>query len=258
MDIVVISIIGLLFGSFANVCVRRLPYGKSIIYPSSHCPKCLSLIRWKDNIPLVSFIILRGKCRICKHKISIEYPLVELLAGLYFVFAYIMFVNNYFNLAGFFITLILGMYLLIIAFIDINLRIIPDVLSVSLLCIGIISSFLNARINYSIISSIIGMLFGGLTMYIISAVGEKIYKKDVIGGGDIKLIAAGGSFVGSDIQYALLLSCFIGAFVGIIIVLFKKKKMTDFIPFGPYISLGIILVYLFPQVSEVFKSILMF
>ncbi|HAM37907.1 MAG: hypothetical protein A2474_02110 [Elusimicrobia bacterium RIFOXYC2_FULL_34_12] len=233
-------VIGLFFGSFANVCIRRIPYNKSIVLPASHCPKCLIPIRWKDNIPIVSFLMLKGKCRNCKANISLEYPIVELLTGLYFLLSYLSFGISFSLL----ISIILGFYLIVISFIDMHLKIVPDILSVSLIFIGIILSPINSAIKYSFLNSITGICFAGFFLLTISYIGSKIYKKEVMGGGDIKLLAAGGGFLGiSNIFHAFITACFIGGFVGLVLILFKKKKSSDFIPFGPYISISIILIF---------------
>lgn len=246
MTEVFIFILGTFFGSFANVCIRRIPYGKSIIKPSSHCPKCLLPIKWKDNIPVISFLILGGKCRNCKTKISFEYPAVELLTGLLFFIGYLKF-NISFNLLIF---LILSVFLIIISFIDMHLKIIPDILSVLLLVTGIILSPLNPVVSPAssiigkIAGSFSGALAGGVVLYFIAFIGFKIYKKEVMGAGDIKLIAAGGSFLGlRNIFAALILACFIGGTTAVILVILKRKKLSDFIPFGPYLSVSILIIF---------------
>lgn len=243
---VFIFILGTLFGSFANVCIRRIPYGKSIIKPSSHCPKCLIPIKWKDNIPVISFLLLKGKCGNCRTSISFEYPAVELLTGLYFLAAYL-----YLGFSSvFFISVLLGLCLIITAFIDIHLKIIPDILSVSLLVIGIILSPLNpivspgSSIIGKVVGSVLGAVAGGAALYFIAFIGLKIYKKEVMGAGDIKLIAAGGSFLGFyNIFLALILACFIGGMTAMVLVILRKKKLSDFIPFGPYLSASILIIF---------------
>ncbi|MDD5688055.1 MAG: prepilin peptidase [Elusimicrobia bacterium] len=239
-------VLGSLFGSFANVCIRRLPYRKSIVKPPSHCPKCLIPIRWRDNIPILSFLLLKGKCRNCHTAISPEYPVVEFLTGIYFLVSYLCFGIS----TIFFISVLLGFYLIVISFIDIHLKIIPDVFSVSLLIIGLILSPFNPVltsgiwIKNSFLNSLSGAISGGLLLYLLALIGSKIYKKEVMGGGDIKLISAGGSFLGiNNVFTALFIACCIGGFTGLILIVFKKKKSSDFIPFGPYISLGILIIF---------------
>ncbi|MFH1540489.1 MAG: prepilin peptidase [Elusimicrobiota bacterium] len=232
-------IIGTFFGSFANVVIRRLPYGKSIVKPASHCPKCLIPIKWYDNIPIVSFFLLKGKCRNCKTTISPEYLFVELVTAVYFLMAYF-----HFGLTSiFFISLFLGFSLIVISFTDLHLKIIPDNIIILLLVFGLSSSFFNPVVNFNFLNSIKGALFGGVLLFLIAFVGCKIYKKDVLGGGDIKLLAAGGSFLGlQNIFFAFFVACFIGGIIGLFLILIKNKKKSDFMPFGPFISIGILII----------------
>ncbi|HAX61096.1 MAG TPA: prepilin peptidase [Elusimicrobia bacterium] len=235
-----IFIFGLFFGSFANVVIRRLPYGNSIVKPASHCPKCLLPIKWKDNLPVVSFLILGGRCRNCKTKISIEYPTVELLTALIFLVGYF----NFGISVNLLIFLILSIFLIIISFIDLHLRIIPDMLAISLLIFGLASSFFNPLISFSFLNSLKGSLFGGVFLYSVAFLGAKIYKKEVMGGGDVKLLAAGGTFLGlKNIFLALLIACFIGGITGLFLILIGNKKKSDFIPFGPFIAISILIVF---------------
>lgn len=240
-----IFILGLFFGSFANVVILRLPYGNSIIKPASHCPKCLIPIRWKDNLPILSFFFLGGKCHNCKTKISFEYPAVEFLTGIYFLTVYFFFGIT----PLFFISVFLGLSLTIISFVDMHLRIIPDILTITLLIFGLASSFFNPIINFNFINSLSGTLFGGVFLFSVAFLGAKIYKKEVMGGGDIKLLAAGGSFLGlTNTFLALLIACFIGGITGLLLILIGNKKKSDFIPFGPFISISILIVFFFrPQ-----------
>ncbi|PIU83239.1 MAG: prepilin peptidase [Elusimicrobia bacterium CG06_land_8_20_14_3_00_38_11] len=233
-------ILGTFFGSFSNVVIRRLPYGNSIVRPASHCPKCLIPIKWIDNLPVISFLFLGGKCRNCKTKISFEYPVVELLAGLLFLFGYL----NFGIQCNLIIFLILSVVLIIISFIDMHLRIIPDILTISLLIFGLASSFFNPVVSFSFLNSLKGTLFGGVFLYLVAFLGSKIYRKEVMGGGDVKLLAAGGSFLGlSNIFLALLIACFIGGLTGLFLILIGKKKKSDFIPFGPFIAISIVMVF---------------
>ncbi|MBI5574008.1 MAG: prepilin peptidase [Elusimicrobia bacterium] len=237
-----IFILGLFFGSFSNVVIRRMPYGNSIVKPASHCPKCLIPIKCIDNLPILSFIFLGGKCRNCKTKISFEYPIVELLTGLLFLSGYLNFGISF----NFLIFLILSVLLIIISFIDLHLRIIPDILTISLLIFGLASSFFNPIVSLNFLNSLKGALFGGTFLFLVAWIGEKIYKKEVMGGGDIKLLAAGGSFLGChNVFLAILIACFIGGLTGLFLILIGNKKKSDFIPFGPFISLGIIILFYF-------------
>lgn len=230
---VLIFILGLIVGSFSNVCIYRIPRNESIIYPASHCPKCRSNISPKDNIPLLSYILLKGRCRNCKSKISIQYPIVELLTGLIYLIIYLVYGLSIQSL----IYIILSSALIIIAFIDLNEQIVPDVISLPGIVIGFILSFLVPYISF--VNSALGVVVGGGIILIIGLAGSLIFKKEAMGGGDVKLAAMIGAFLGwRYIIISLFLGFFLGALAGIILILSKIKSREDVVPFGPFIVLG--------------------
>ena len=233
IEIILIFILGLIVGSFSNVCIYRIPRNESIIYPASHCPKCRSNISPKDNIPLLSFILLKGRCRNCKSKISIQYPIVELLTGLIYLIIYLIYGLSIQSL----IYIILSSALIIIAFIDLNEQIVPDVISLPGIAIGFIISFFVPYILF--INSALGVFVGGGIILIIGLAGSAIFKKEAMGGGDVKLAAMIGAFLGwRYIIISLFLGFFLGALAGIILILSKIKSREDIVPFGPFIVLG--------------------
>jgi len=230
---VLIFILGLIVGSFSNVCIYRIPRNESIIYPASHCPKCRSKIKPVDNIPLLSFILLKGRCRNCKSKISIQYPIVELITGLIYLIIYLTYGLSIQSL----IYIILSSALIIMAFIDLNEQIIPDVISLPGIVIGFIISFFVPYISF--INSALGVVVGGGIILIIGLGGSVIFKKEAMGGGDVKLAAMIGAFLGwRYIIISLFLGFFLGALAGIILILSKIKSREDVVPFGPFIVLG--------------------
>ena len=230
---VLIFILGLIVGSFSNVCIYRIPRNESIIYPASHCPKCRSNISPKDNIPLLSYILLKGRCRNCKSKISIQYPIVELLTGLIYLIIYLTYGLSVQTL----IYIILSSALIIIAFIDLNEQIVPDVISLPGIVIGFIISFFIPYISF--INSALGILVGGGIILIIGLAGSLIFKKEAMGGGDVKLAAMLGAFLGwRYIVISLFLGFFLGALAGIFLIISKIKSREDTVPFGPFIVLG--------------------
>jgi leader peptidase (prepilin peptidase)/N-methyltransferase len=230
---VLIFILGLIVGSFSNVCIYRIPRNESIIYPASHCPKCRSNISLKDNIPLISYILLKGRCRNCKSKISIQYPIVEFLTGLIYLIIYLIYGFSIQTI----IYIILSSALIIIAFIDLNEQIVPDVISLPGIVIGFIISFFVPYISY--INSALGVVVGGGIILIIGIAGSVIFKKEAMGGGDVKLAAMIGAFLGwRYIIISLFLGFFLGALAGIILILSKIKSREDTVPFGPFIVLG--------------------
>ena len=233
INAVLIFILGLIVGSFSNVCIYRIPKNESIIFPASHCPKCNSPIKPVDNIPLISYILLKGRCRNCKSKISIQYPIVELLTGLIYLIISLIYGLSVQTL----IYIILSSALIIIAFIDLNEEIVPDVISLPGIVIGFIISFFVTYISF--INSALGILAGGGIILIIGLAGSVIFKKEAMGGGDVKLAAMIGAFLGwKYIIVSLFLGFFLGAVTGIILILSKIKSREDLVPFGPFIVLG--------------------
>ena len=234
-----IVILGLIMGSFANVCISRIPNDESVISPSSHCPKCNSPIKWTDNIPVISFFILKGKCRNCGEKISIQYPLIEIITAAAFLLVALHFgISKELPLYLFFVFI-----LIIISAIDYFHMIIPDSLSLAILTAGVIGCFagITSGINLKtrLINSILGVAFGGGMLFIIGYIGTKLLHKDALGGGDVKLLAAIGSIMGwTKIFPILFVASVIGTLVGITLIISKKIERTGYIPFGPFIALA--------------------
>jgi len=244
MEKLVVFIFGAIIGSFLNVCIYRLPLGKSIVRPRSFCPFCEKPISWFDNVPLVSFIILLGKCRACRRPISIRYFLVELVTALSGIL-----LLSYFSLgAKFFVYWIFTWSLIVITFIDIEHQEIPDVISLPGIVLGIIcmTGFrLDGSAAYvsSLLNSVLGVLAGGGMMFLLGVVGEFIFKKEALGGGDVKLMAMMGAFLGWKlIVLTFFLAPFMGAGVGIFMKIRFKKEV---IPYGPYLSAGAIISLLY-------------
>lgn len=240
-DILVVFIIflfGLCLGSFLNVCIYRLPRSKSIISPRSFCPKCNKTIPWYDNIPLISYLILRGRCRYCKNKISFRYFLVELITACLLVIIYLYFKSWKF----FFSYLFLISGLIVASFTDITYRIIPDEVSLGLLGVGIVISFVfpnlhNANTHWlSLLNSFIGMIVGGGSIFLLGIIGKLLFKKESMGGGDVKLLAMAGSFLGWKL---ILLTFFIAPFFGSIFGIIRKVIYKEqYIPYAPFLALG--------------------
>ena len=244
MDLIFVIILGGLWGSFANVCIYRLPIGKGVVSGRSFCPNCKKLITWKDNIPIISFLFLNGKCRSCRKKISPQYLIVELITIIYFLGIYYLFGISLTTL--FF--LILGLSLIIIFFIDLKHYIIPNVLTFSLMIIGFIKSFdpnLNPIFpNY--INSLIGGIFGYLIIWSIIYFYKQVRNKEGMGLGDAKLLSAIGFWFGwISIPFVIFLSSTIALLFVIPSLMKKSKKLSSKIPFGPYIIIGTLIYLIF-------------
>ena len=252
MDFLFVIILGGLWGSFANVCIYRLPLEKGVVSGRSYCPKCKNLITWKDNIPIFSYFLLNGKCRKCKKKISPQYVLVEFLSILFFTFIYFLYGITLTTL----LLIILSLSFIIIFFIDLKHFIIPNEITFSMMLLGFIKSFdpnLNSLFpNY--INSLIGGLLGYGIIWSIIYFYKQLRKKEGMGLGDAKLFAVIGFWFGwLAIPFIIFLSSVIALLSVVPSLLKNSKSMSSQIPFGPYIIIGT-LVYLFFENS--FKSLL--
>ena len=202
----------------------------------SRCPACGKPIKPWHNIPLLSFILLRGRCAYCGARISRRYPLIELLCGLLFLFAYYRAYLLQDNLGLLLTGLYLSAVFLAIFFIDLDSQIIPDSLSLPGIVLGVVATFLpGAKLTW--LDSLIGLAAGGLLFLLVAVMGDKIFKKESMGGGDIKLAAMIGAFVGwQGIILVLIMASFLGAFIGGGALLFAEdKEAARTIPFGPFL-----------------------
>lgn len=226
--ILFVFILGTIVGSFINVCIYRIPRGESVVYPSSHCPRCGYNLKPPDLIPLLSYLLLRGRCRKCGTKISVMYPLVELLTGLMFIFAFIKFGLTFEFLSA----IILITCLMITTFIDLEHQIIPDKVVLPSLAAGLVLNIIFHREDFY--NYLLGFALGGGIIFLIV-----VLSRGGMGGGDIKLFATVGMFLGFRLTLlALLLSFVLGSVVGLILIILKLKNMKDAIPFGPFIALA--------------------
>lgn len=247
-----VFVLGLVTGSLLNVCIYRMPRKKSIITPRSHCPRCGKTIGWFDNIPLLSYIGLRGKCRFCKEKISPLYFTVELLTGLVFLSFF-----NHFGLSAVFVVYTaLACALIVATFIDFKIREIPDEITIPGMILGLILSFafpqlMGKDVRFAaFIDSFVGLLTGGASIYLLSMFGTVVFRKKLkelgeesaMGGGDVKLLAMIGAYLGWKLALLVFfLAPFFGSIVGIVL---KIKNDTHIIPYGPYLSLAAIIAIL--------------
>jgi leader peptidase (prepilin peptidase)/N-methyltransferase len=230
-----IFIFGLIIGSFCNVVIYRLPQGKSIITPGSRCRSCTAPIHPWDNIPVLSYLLLRGRCRACKEHISLRYPSVELVSG-------VLYVLLWFKL-GFSIPFAayaaLTSTLLTVALIDYDHKIIPNNITLPGIVIGLGLSVWALPITPLV--SLLGILIGGTLFYLIAVV-----SKGGMGGGDIKLIAMIGAFLGwQGALFTIFSGALLGSLVGVMLMLLGKKGRKDKVPFGPFLSCGAIIFMLF-------------
>ncbi len=230
---------GAVVGSFLNVCIWRLPRKESIVFPPSHCPGCGYRIPFYDNIPIVSYLLLRGKCRSCGASISLQYPLVELLTGL---ITLLLFLRFGFSLA-FGVLFVFCAALLVITFIDLKHQIIPDVISIPGIGVGFLCSFFIPQLGW--LNSLLGILAGGGSLFIVAWCYHFFTGKEGMGGGDIKLLAMMGAFFGwKAVPFIIFASSLTGSVIGVSVMVATRKDRKLAIPFGPFLAFGAIL-YIF-------------
>jgi len=253
---VFVFVFGTCIGSFLNVCIYRIPLELSLSNPKrSFCPRCEKQIAWYDNIPLLSYLLLRGRCRHCKGHISIRYFLVEGLTGLLFTLAWLKFCalgSSYFlglspvtdwRLVPVFWLITSG--LVLGTFVDFEHLIIPDRVTLGGIAAGVLISIALPSLHgvegrlHSLGLSLIGAIVGWGLLWGIALLGRLIFKKEAMGFGDVKLIGAIGAFLGwRCVLFTVMLSSFVGSIVGILLVLTQSKQMQSRIPYGPYLALA--------------------
>jgi leader peptidase (prepilin peptidase)/N-methyltransferase len=235
---------GATIGSFLNVVILRLPTeDESIVFPASHCTSCMANLHWYENIPILSYLFLRGRCGHCHAGISIQYPIVELITGL-LAAALVHTFGLSVTTVGYFV---FSAALVVIIWIDVHHQIIPDLISLPGIVLGFIFSFLTPLVSWQ--DSLIGILVGGGILYAI-ALGYFLWRKvDGMGGGDIKLLAMIGAFLGwQSLPFVVFASSLTGTMVGLLAMIKQKKGGQTRIPFGPFLSLTA-LAYLFFRVD---------
>ncbi|PKM83457.1 MAG: prepilin peptidase [Firmicutes bacterium HGW-Firmicutes-13] len=231
---IIITVMGLIIGSFLNVCIYRLPRRESVVFGSSYCPECEQSLRPLDLIPVFSYFILEGKCRYCNEKINIRYPFIELLTGAVFLITFLT--------IGFNINLIKYLFLfsalIVVFFIDVDHEIIPNQLVLVIFTWGLLWQLFWPEISWA--DALGGAFLGGGLLLLASLI-----SRGGMGGGDIKLMFAAGFYLGTILTgLALFLGFISGSVVGIVLILLKVKKRKDYIPFGPFLSFGIFVTVL--------------
>jgi leader peptidase (prepilin peptidase)/N-methyltransferase len=226
--VVVPLIFGLVIGSFLNVVIVRLPEGRSIWRPRSSCPGCGTPIAWHDNIPLLSFAILRGRCRTCGRAIALRYPLVEAATGALFALSYLVFGPT----PDFLVAAVFLAALVAITGIDLAHQIIPDVITLPGILAGVVATLATSRVSW--LESLVGIVVcGGIFFVIILA------SRGGMGGGDMKLGAMLGAFLGWKLGLlALMLGVLAGGAVALCLLVLGRKGRKEAIPFGPFLALG--------------------
>ncbi|MGK2905936.1 MAG: prepilin peptidase [Desulfuromonadales bacterium] len=235
-------ILGSIIGSFLNVCIYRIPAGLSIVRPRSRCPQCETPIAWYHNLPILSWILLKGRCATCAAPFSVRYPLVEALTGVLFALFFYRFAFHPVTP----VILLLVAVLVVITFIDLDHQIIPDVISLPGIPIGFLCSFLVPWVSWQ--DSLLGILLGGGSLLTIALGYELLTRKEGMGFGDVKLLAMLGAFLGwSAIFPIIFIGSLLGTLVGIPLMLIKKADGKLAVPFGPFLSAAALIHLFFVQ-----------
>ena len=238
----VVGLCGALVGSFLNVCIYRLPRRESIAWPGSHCTGCSHPIAWYDNIPIVSYILLRGRCRNCAVAIPYRYPVVEALNALGYVWI----------VWGFGMTWSAAVYgvlysaLLVVAGTDLSHKIIPNAITFPGMVLGLLSATTILPLGF--FNGLLGLLVGGGILWLLAWASPFLFGKAGMGGGDIKLLAMIGAFLGwKPAVMTIMVGSFLGSLVGISLIAAKVIRREDYIPFGPFLVGGALVSLFFGQ-----------
>jgi leader peptidase (prepilin peptidase)/N-methyltransferase len=224
---------GLIIGSFLNVCIYRLPLKKSIAWPASHCPECNASIKAYDNIPVVSYLALRGRCRACNAPIPVKYPIVEALTGALFLAAYVMFEPPIL-----YQRLVFGCAMIVLFVIDLEHRILPDLITLPGIVLGFALSFFMPP---GWLDSLLGIILGGGSLWLIGEVYFRLRHEEGMGFGDVKMLAMIGAFLGWKLMLlTLVLSSFLGSAIGLGMVAIRLGDLKYALPFGSFLAIGAI------------------
>jgi len=235
---VLAGVIGAILGSFANVCIWRMPRGESVVWPPSHCPSCGRRLSWWENVPILSYPALRARCRTCRARISMRYPIVELAMTLLSLLAWWYF-NEPLRFLVYLCLFILPM--VIVTGVDLYHYIIPDSITLPGIGVGLIVHLVLGTGGrtwlWTAIDSVAGILIGGGVLYLVALAYEKLRKQEGLGGGDVKLIAMMGAFFGwKAALLILLMASFLGSIVGLLVISILRKDLKYAIPFGPFLA----------------------
>ncbi|MFH1874677.1 MAG: prepilin peptidase [Pseudomonadota bacterium] len=237
---------GALVGSFLNVCIVRLPREESIILPRSHCRSCEHQLSWWENIPIFSYLILKGKCRHCQEQIPVRYPAVELITIMLSLTCW-KFLGQFNLYTAYFLLLVCP--LIVVTFIDLEFRIIPNQITLPGIAAGfLVSIFFAGKYTYyeAALNSMLGILVGGGFLYLVAFIYEKLKKAEGMGGGDVKLAAMLGAFFGWRAAiFILFASSVLGSLVGLLLLIIKKKDAKFAFPFGPFLALAGLIYFFF-------------
>ena len=223
--------LGMIVGSFLNVCIHRLPLRESVMWPSSRCPHCRVELKPYDNIPVLSYLLLRGRCRSCGNPISVQYPIIELSTGVVFLAAFALFEPPLL-----YQRLLFACAMVVLFMIDLEHRILPDVITLPGIILGLVFSFF---LPPGWLASLIGLVVGGGSLWLMGEIYFRLRHEEGMGFGDVKMLAMIGAFLGWKLMLlTLVLSSFIGSVVGVALIVLKRGDMKYALPFGTFLAVG--------------------
>lgn len=232
IELAIVTILGLAVGSFLNVVIHRLPRKESVVSPGSRCPTCGDALRWYDNLPILSYAALGGRCRGCRERISLRYPIVELVTALLFVVHY--FVFGWTPLLA--VRLLLAAAMVALFAIDLEHQLLPDAITLPGIVLGLLVSLF---LPPGIVDSMIGLLIGGGFLWLVGEAYFRYAGEEGMGGGDVKMLAMIGAFLGWKLTIlTLLLSSVAGSVTGLTVIALKRGGMKHALPFGTFLALG--------------------
>ena len=223
---------GALIGSFLNVCIYRLPIGKSVVWPSSACPHCGRLLAWYDNVPILSWMVLRARCRTCAAPIAIRYPIIEALTAAMFGFAWWHYGPGVLLASR----LVLGCALIVLFAIDLEHHLLPNIITLPGIVVGLIFSFFGEP---GWVASLIGILVGGGVLYGVAEAYYRVRREEGLGMGDVKMLAMVGAFLGWKLTLlTLMLASLSGSVIGLLLIVSGRGTMKYALPFGTFLAIG--------------------
>jgi leader peptidase (prepilin peptidase)/N-methyltransferase len=225
---------GLVFGSFLNVCIHRLPLGESLVWPGSRCPRCNTPLKPQDNIPVIGYLMLKGRCRACANPIAVKYPIVELLTMGLFVAAYLLY-----PLPLMLQRIAFGCAMIVLFFVDLEHHRLPNEITLPGIIVGFACSFFMSP-GWQ--SSLIGIVVGGGSLWLVGTLWFLIRHEEGMGFGDVKMLAMVGAFLGWELMLAtLFVSTILGSLIGIAMIASKRGNLKTALPFGCFLAIGAIL-----------------